>query len=64
MSKRRRLRCTLVLVIGMGVSILMVGLAGQLPHWGETTSAVFGLALLGLWPVSAAALAVARRRPC
>ena len=59
----RGLRCGLILAIGTIVSILLVGLVGQLPHWGETAPAILGLALLGLWPVSTAALAVARRSP-
>ena len=59
----RRLRCGLTLAIGTAVSILLVGLVGQLPHWGETAPTILGLALLGLWQVSIAALAVARRSP-
>lgn len=37
------------------VGVLVVGLAGQLPHWGDTAPVAFAAAMLGAWTVGSVA---------
>lgn len=41
--------------IAVPLAVLVIGLAGQLPLWGETAPLVFAVAMLGAWTVGSVA---------
>lgn len=41
--------------LAAALGVLVVGLVGQLPHWGDLTPAAFAVSLLGLWAVGTVA---------
>ncbi len=54
-------RKALAAAVAVAVAVLLVGIMGTVPHWGELAAPTLGVSMLGLWVVGTVAWKPGRR---